>query len=406
MLKIEELNLSWFSKTFISILIFSKAFSFEEAFCQSYVQNGSFEINADCPRFWSEKGEDFKGQFWNSPTKATPDLFASCSEQCNTKQNWIDKKVETEDDGYAGMILKQKNKSYTEYLQTKLIEPLKESSLYKVSMKIYWPENSKFGPVVPGVLFTSIPIDSKKQTYISSTNVKTPAIGLDTIVKNKWFELEIIYRAYGGEKYLTIGCFDQYGELKETTSGEFDFCYYFFDDISVEPFSYNYAKSSGNKTPNVISSFEYLDDVTTNHQPENCTCWNCMILSGKVDDQVTTLEEVSDFNLERGQRIDLNRVVFDYETGELKDGSNEELNRLLFVLEEQPKAELRFVIYTYPNDPDAQIIAKESAMKIYKYLKSRGLDNSFSYIHAEKTNMSQKDGIPRDRNVEMYVVNK
>jgi hypothetical protein len=381
------------------------AFSFEKAFCQSYVQNGSFESKTSCPIFWSEKGEDFKGEFWYSPTKATPDLYSSCSQQCNNKTNWIDSDVKTTDDNYAGLILRQKGKSYTEYLQTKLLDPLEPGKLYKVRMKVYWAEKSRFGPVLPGVLFTSIPINSKKESYINASNVKYPAADLDTFPKNRWVELEYTFKAKGGEKYLTIGCFNKAASLPEASFGLQDFCYYFFDDISVELYVVNYAKTSSNKGPDVISSFEYLDDVTANHQPENCTCWNCMIQSGKVNEEVSRMEDLEDFTLDQGQRIDLNKVVFDFESGELLESSHSELNRLIFILMEQPTAELRFVIYTYPNNPRGKSIAKESAIKIYNYLKSKGLKNSFSYIHAEKNNLSQKDGIPRDRNVELFVVN-
>lgn len=157
------MNSNWLNKLTIYILILTGAFSFEKAFCQSYLQNGSFEAKTDCPQFWSEKGKDFKGQFWYSPTKATPDLYASCSEQCNNRENWIDAHVETNDDCYAGLILKQKNRDYTEYLQTKLTESLERGEFYKVRMKVYWAEKSRFGPVVPGVLLTSIPIESKKR---------------------------------------------------------------------------------------------------------------------------------------------------------------------------------------------------------------------------------------------------
>lgn len=400
------MSLHWLNKLTIIILILTKAFSYEKAFCQSYIQNGSFETYTECPVFWGELKVPFKGEFWYSPTEATPDLYSECSEQCNNHSNWIDTQVETSDTGYAGLILKQKNKDYTEYLQTALVEPLVKDEVYAVKLKIYWAEGSKFGPVYPGVLFSTIPINSKKKTYINASNVKLPDLSLDTVVKNKWITLEYLYQAKGGEQYLTIGCFDEKTPLKEVSEGEFDFCYYFFDDVSVESVKYNYFKNSTNRGPNVISSFELLDDETSDHELENCSCWNCMILSGKVDSEVTTLEEITDFTLDAGQRIDLNKVVFDYESGELMSSSNGELNRLLFILDEQPTAELRFIIYTYPNDPEAKDVAKESAMKIYKYLKSKGLKNSFSYIHAEKNNLSQKDGIPRDRNVELYVVNE
>lgn len=359
----------------------------------------------ECPKFWSERSQNFKAQFWYSPTYATPDLFAKCSKQCNTRNNWIGNNVPSNDEGYAGLILKQDQKDYSEYLQTHLTAPLSKQELYKVKMKIYWPEHSRFGPVYPGVLLSSIPIDSKKESHIYSTNSVKPELSLDTVVKNKWIQLEFIYRAHGGEEYLTIGCFDLNGVLVDTKKGDFNFCYYFIDDVSLERFEYNYAKNSGSSRPNVISSFEYLDDVTTNHQPENCTCWNCMILSGKVDEQVTTLEEITDFTLEQGQRIDLNRVIFDHQTGKMLPESDGELKRLLFILMEQPQAELRFVIYTYPGNESANEIAKQSAITIYNFLKARGLENSFSYIHAEKVNLSQKDGVPRDRNIELYVVN-
>lgn len=405
MQKTEESNLNWLNKLAIYIFLLTGAFSLEKAFCQSYVQNGSFESSTTCPQFWSEKDEDFKGEFWYSPTKATPDLFSKCSEQCNNRANWIDAHVEVSDDGYAGMILRQKDKSYTEYLQTMLLEPMEAGELYKIKMKVYWPEKSRYGPVVPGVLLTSIPINSKKETFISADNVKEPAINLDTFPKNRWVDLEYTYKAKGGEKYLTLGCFDKYAALPEASFGTFDFCYYFFDDVSVELYQINYAKTSSNSGPNVISSFEYLDDQTANHQPENCTCWNCLILSGKIDSEVTTLEEITDFTLQKGQRVDLNKVIFDFESGDLMETSDQELNRLIFILTDQPSAELRFVIYTYPNNPKGKSIAKESAIEIYNYLKSKGLKNSFSYIHAEKNNLSQKDGIPRDRNVELYVVN-
>lgn len=404
MRRTEELSLNWFNNIIIYILILTGAFSFEKAFCQSYVQNGSFESIVSCPQFWSEKGEDFKGEFWYSPTRSTPDLFSECSGQCNNKSNWIDANVKKSDDCYSGLILKQKGRDYTEYLQTELLEALERGKFYKVRMKVYWAEKSRFGPVIPGVLLTSIPIHSKKESFITAANVKYPAVDLDTFPKNRWIELDFTLKAAGGEKYLTIGCFDKNSKLPEASFGTFDFCYYFFDDISIEPYDVNYAKNSSNKGPDVISSFEYLDDVTSNHQPENCSCWNCMILSGKVDNEVSTLEDLSDFSLNQGQRVDLNKIVFDFESGELIETSSIELNRLIFILTEQPDAELRFVIYTYPNNPDGKDIAKESALKIYNYLKSKGLKNSFSYIHAEKPNLSQKDGIPRDRNVELYVV--
>ncbi len=405
MLKIEELNLHWLNKIFLIILFFSKAFSFEEAFSQSYILNGDFEKIEGCPKFWSVKDSDFKVAHWYSPSKATPDYFSTCSESCNNENNWIQKNTKSTSSTYVGLITQQDRKNYSEYIQTKLSQPLEEGKFYRVKMDVYWPEGSKVKPVELEILMSQSKIYSKKESYISATHAVKSSFEFNKMLKSQWYSIEFEFQAKGKESYLTIGNFDRSNSLVMDDLGEYDYNYLFIDNVELYPFEYQYQESRTIIGPNVISSFEYLDDVTESHLPGNCTCWNCQILNGEVDKDVSKLETLADFVLKKGQRIDLNRVIFDYQNGELLPKSNNELNRLLFVLEEQPAAELRFIIYTYEKNDNGKAIAKESALSIYQYLKNKGLQNSFSYIHATKESLSQDDGVPRDRNIEMYVVN-
>lgn len=398
------MSLLWLNRLLLILLFTTKAFSNEKAFSQSYISNGDFEIIGECPKFWSQKSSDFNLDNWYSPSKATPDVFAKCSENCNHIKNWMDESVPFSSENYVGLIIQQQSKNYSEYIQTELNLNLESGRYYRVKMDLYWPKKSDGRPVSIEVLLSASKIYSKKEKFIDAAHAIKTKFDFDSLQKGEWRTVEFEFKASGQEKYLTIGKFNHEEALRMSSSGNYNYCYYFVDNVDLFPSDY-YASSNSSIMPNSISSFEYLDDVTEIHVPSNCTCWNCQILNGKVDKDVSTLEALSDFHLRKGLRVDLNKVIFDYQNGEMIATSNSELNRLLFVLEEQPEAELRFIIYTYDRNENGKEIAKESALTIYRYLKDKGLSNSFSYIHAVKESLSQKDGVPRDRNIEMFVVN-
>jgi hypothetical protein len=399
------LNLHWLNKLFVLIVFISKAFSFGEAFSQSYISNGDFETLMDCPKFWSVKGSDFLVEDWCSPTKATPDVYSKCSKDCNTLSNWMDGSMTDVSNGYIGIITRQNGKDYSEYVQSKLVTSLNPGSFYKIRMRIYWPKNASFNLVKIGVLLSENKITTSNDKFIEAKHAYYSNIQYDTLRNSTWYNIEIDIKANGKEKYITLGSFERESSFLKKEQSKYDYNYCFIDDFSIEPFDYVVTKSPIIISPNVKSSVVLLDDLTETHLPSNCTCWNCQILNGLVDADVKKLEELEGFELKKGQRIDLNRIIFDYQNGEVLPESNVEMNRLMFVLEEQPKAELRFVIYTYASNESGKVIANESALAIYKFLKNKGLKNSFSYIHAVKESLSHEDGIPRDRNIELFVVN-
>lgn len=398
------MNLHWLNRLFLILLLITKAFSNEKAFSQSYISNGDFELVNDCPNYWSEKSSDFRLDSWYSPTRATPDLFAVCSQNSGNRNNWMDSNIPFNSNHYVGIIAQQKDKDFSEYIQTKLTSSLIEGKFYSVKFDVFWPQKSDGSPVSIQVLLSKSKIYSKKESFITASHAVSTNFSFDSLVKGEWRTIQYEFKASGNEEYLTIGKFNHSEQLRLVDFGNYNYCYYFIDNVELFPYEYQYEKSNVVIAPNVISSFEYLDDVTENHLPGNCTCWNCKILNGEINKDVSKLKELTDFELTQGLRVDLNEVIFDYQNGEMLNESNAELNRLLFVLEEQPKAELRFVIYTYEHNEKGKLIAKESALSIYQYLKNKGLKNSFSYIHAVKESLSQDDGIPRDRNIEMFVV--
>ncbi|MFT7156398.1 MAG: hypothetical protein ACI8Q1_001408 [Parvicella sp.] len=405
MRRIVELSLPLKSKIFfIILLVCIEALSFERAFSQSHVSNGDFELLNDCPKFWSEKAKDFKVVNWYSPNKSTPDYFAPCSQQCNNSINWISS-VDVKGKGnYVGVVLYRKDtEKYREYIQTKLIEDLIKGQFYSVRMKVYWPDKSSYVPEHINCLLSTIDIHSKSESKINSDKYLKPLGGQKVGEKSNWVELEFEFIASGSEKYLTIGDFSTSKVQKVT--GEFPFSYVFIDDVSLVKKVYTYENQYVGRMPNVISRVELLDnDTLPGHQPENCSCFTCKIINGEVASTVDKIDDVIGTDLEKGQRIDLNRIIFDYKTGEMTSESKAELYKMEVLLNSQPNAKIQIVVFTYEGKEDAKDLTKKTSLDIYHYLRNRGVKNSFSFLHATTDNLQAEDGINRDRKIEMLIV--
>jgi len=393
-------------KIILGILISVGALSFGRAFSQTYISNGDFEQISKCPKFWSEKPSDFKLNDWYSPSKATPDYYSACSKQCNTHTNWMSSTPIKGNGGYAGLITykpKESGKEYREYLQTKLTQKLRGGQIYAIRMNVFWPLESGYSVNNIHILMSSISINSNKEGRISATKYLKTIGDKYSARKGEWVELEFEFIASGKEKYLTIGNFE--GNPEQKVEGKYGFSYLFLDDVVLTHKTYSYQLQGSTSVPDVISRVELLDEEEeVTHELHNCSCWSCQIRDGLVDKEAVSLESITDFELHKGERIDLNKVVFDYQSGKMSTASKNELNKLYFILDEQPNAKLRFVISTYEYTQNGNEIAKETALEIYNYLRRKGIKNSFTYLHATTDNLQQLDGVNRDRKIEMLVV--
>ncbi len=126
-----------------------------------------------------------------------------------------------------------------EYIQTKLCEPLKRDKLYCV--KLFYANSSKslYAVDALGITLTSDRIGTKDAGLIIQRPqiINKPGNIMDNI--DYWQELCGIYRAGGNEEYLTIGNFwdnaiTNYKQNEfESTDSNFVFAYYYIDDVRV-----------------------------------------------------------------------------------------------------------------------------------------------------------------------------
>lgn len=211
---------------------------------QNLVPNPSFEEISRCPNSFSTTKGDFVVPGWNSPTNGTPDHFHSCSwGEADVPFNWAGSSNAHTGKAYAGMYVWNKrddSKSYREYIQCELAEPLVSGEVY--ILEFYYKlapfsvyTSNRLGMVVtaqPMVLTHDQVIETVPQLSVVKDTTDLKAI-------DKWERARIEYKSQGGERYLTIGNFYNNQETK------------------FKKLPFRFGKSAMLST----SSYFYIDDV-------------------------------------------------------------------------------------------------------------------------------------------------
>jgi len=121
-----------------------------------------------------------------------------------------------------------------EYVLNHLKKPLIKDSLYCFSMKLCLSPASRFAGSEMGVFFGK----QKDEVNVNRTMV-TPQVVFESewlLYKSRWMTLQCVYRASGGEKYLTLGTFKEVKNLKrKEVIGNTVETYYYLDDVSLVP---------------------------------------------------------------------------------------------------------------------------------------------------------------------------
>jgi len=387
---------------FITLL---QAFSYEKAFSQVYISNGEFEDIEACPNFWGEHASDFKVADWYSPTAATPDYYSKCSKQCNNKKNWIHKSKPIKGVGnYVGLILFKvdgNGEKYREYIQTELKNELLKGEVYQLRFLAFCPEQTGYKPSNIQAHFSNVKITSNQEGRISTSNafdpIKKPAFRV-----GEWMELEYEFTATGYERFLTIGNFS--AEKDHKTRGVMPFSYLFIDGITLTKKMLNFTDGV-RRGPGLVSRVELINDtLSSSHKVGSCSCYSCRIRNGEISMRLDKIEDAIGSELYEGQRIDLNDIVFDFNTGEMNSHADTTLRKLALLLSDQDKAKIEIVVFTYEGNNSGEEITKKTAIDIFKYLQRLGVNNSFSYQHQNTTTLQSADGLNRDRKIELLVV--
>jgi OOP family OmpA-OmpF porin len=124
---------------------------------------------------------------------------------------------------------------YSEYVQFDMREPMVAGKAYTVTFDIALAEKSAFAVSGVGVYFTTDKMDEKKNSYLEVT---PHIIASNVLTNTDWSVFTATYVAKGGERYMTLGCFDDYMYVQKVIPANTNNsrkAYYFVDDVSVSP---------------------------------------------------------------------------------------------------------------------------------------------------------------------------
>jgi len=245
-------------KQFLCVGLLLTLFSFGNLFAQNYVPNPSFdEMKGKKPKLDPWRKVNTVDYFINSDNKSSRKRY-------NTRddKNYTLRKPHS-GSGYVGIRTWPK---YREYIQVELIDTLSRKKKYYFEMFIALsPYCSCYIKSFAASFY------AKRPSYTSGNSIKTyPAqlmyINHKGIRDNKdWVKISGVYKAIGGERYLTIGNFSEQFKLKRKTPFIFSFfkkreAYYYVDDVSLYPLDEN---GEIQYVAPIIDTIDSINQVTT-----------------------------------------------------------------------------------------------------------------------------------------------
>ncbi len=181
---------------------------------------------------------------WYSPSEPKADLYTK-----NTKSELVSIPMNTRgreeaENGccYAGFLAySYKSKDPRTYVQTKLIDTLEAGAFYCVSFNVSLSDLSKFGVNNIGAVLSKEKIDASK---IKTFKTKPQILQYkNKIMEDQyiWEDVCNVFRAEGGEQYITIGNFAKDDDvltkkLKKSrafTKPQTTDAYYYLEDVKV-----------------------------------------------------------------------------------------------------------------------------------------------------------------------------
>jgi OOP family OmpA-OmpF porin len=381
------------------ITLFKITFSFSQ---YNLIADSSFEKNKGIPLTYS--AIDYNSS-WNSPTRATPDLFCECKKKLakeskvNVPNNAMGEQIAYNGKCYAGIFLISHG-YYREFLQTTLNSPLEPGKEYTFKMQVSLSDYSTLAADKIGVCFLNSPL--KLQHSDPITNLQPNYISLEEEVGldvNDWHELTFKYKAKGGESVLLIGAFaiNRIWKTGNTPPPELSTpiykkierdAYYYIDDVCI----YEFKPEKIDTTENFYNPY-FANQIQD--KPEEVIV---------APDTVQTIK----FN----EIHTLNNVLF--KTGEdiLTPDSYSDINIILVYLKAHPT--LKVEIYGHTDNVGEenlnQILSQKRATAIGDYLKLKGINPDriksigFGSTKPIESNLTES-GRKANRRVEFYLTN-
>jgi len=224
------------------VFLFIFSFTFK-AQVNNLVVNGSFENTTHPP---CGSGEYKRANGISSSNNTSVDLYSvqSNSNDYSVPDNYMGSQLSQGGSNYAGIVAFYADEAgvfktvpgyqqYSEYIQLELSTPLTAGTPYQINFNVSLAEKSAYAVSGLGVYLSSEKVDIDNNSFL---NVTPHLIACEIVTQTSWETVSGTYVAKGGEKYLTLGCFnlcmDTIKVIPAFTNNSRK-AYYYIDEISV-----------------------------------------------------------------------------------------------------------------------------------------------------------------------------
>ncbi|MFN5983284.1 MAG: gliding motility-associated C-terminal domain-containing protein [Fluviicola sp.] len=219
-------------KPFTYFFIFFSAFFLKAQ--ENLVPNPSFEEYSTCPLGLA----DLTVLDWYAPTGGSSDYYNSCNlDVVSVPSNILGYQFAHTGNGYCGFgnVFGFPNGNQREYIQIQLLNNLESGKNYLFKGFFNLADSSRYCIKNLGIVISTNAIGGAFGTAILYNQVLTFPQNISINDVNQWVEINISFTANGGEKFLTIGLFneDSSSIINEVNPLNNDFSYYYVDDVSI-----------------------------------------------------------------------------------------------------------------------------------------------------------------------------
>ena len=311
---------------------------------QNLVLNSSFEEHFRCPNNFTANSREFVLPGWRSANAGTPDYYHQCSwGDCDVPFNWAGESNAHSGVGYVGIYVwnrpSSKPRSYREYVQGELKEPLKKDKHYRIEFYFKLASYSVYTADRIGLLLTDSAFTSPGDQVINHF----PTLSLirnEPITASGWDMASMEYLAKGGEQFVTIGNF--------------------FDNLTTQFTQLEYRKG---KSPMLNgSAYFYVDDVA--------------VIPLDPEDLPLPLLWSDGKEIKTEETYVLKNTQFEFDKYVVLPVSFPELDKLVKIMSEKKewKAELTGHTDDIGSDEYNIELSRNRAQNVGQYLISRGID--------------------------------
>jgi len=367
---------------------------------ENLVPNATFQ---EVTKKVKEEGQIELAAPWKSPTLAPADLYVKKKKWdfVGVPENAYGEEKPMEGDNYAGFLAySYKNKESRSYLQVKLKEKLKTGKEYCVRINVSLADLSKYATSHVGVYLSKDEVSAKNSDVFQyEPQIVSKRL---TIYETQFYWTPIcgVYKAVGGEEYITIGNFTLDEKLKTKkvkrprgfTKPQTNDAYYFIDNISVES-----AEEAGKCNCDAIAGMENAETVTRGFASDKKdTSYKPKIVDSEGAPAPGT---VAGGGTENDAGINGMSIGFEAKSFSIGEGVVKKLDKVVSYMKENANVKIKLTGHVDASEKLVEKLDGKRVGSVYKYILSKGLTKD----RVERALKGSSDPVGSDKNKNMRV---